>query len=61
MIEQIEKPTPGFEEAIHAHFYLKKDIIMEQCERWTKENPTNEMKQATEKLGTLLRKLSPPK
>lgn len=32
MIEQIQTPTPGFEEAIRAHFYLKKDLIIAQCE-----------------------------
>jgi baculoviral IAP repeat-containing protein 6 len=38
MIEQMKKPSPGFEKAIAAHFYLQKDNIMKQCEDWATTN-----------------------
>ena len=34
MIAQIERPTPGFEEVIHTHFYLKQKEILQQCKAW---------------------------
>ena len=34
IIEQIKKPSPGFEEPIKVHFKLKKDQIMKQCHEW---------------------------
>jgi len=32
MIAQIKAPTPGFEDVILSHFYLKKGEIIRQCE-----------------------------
>lgn len=37
MLEQLRKPSPCFKKVIEAHFYLKKDEILKQCEQWTKE------------------------
>jgi len=34
MIEQIQNPSKGFEEAIHKHFYLLKDEIMKMVKGW---------------------------
>ena len=34
MIEQIKKPSPGFEEVIRRHFYLKKDQILKEVQGW---------------------------
>lgn len=34
MLEQIRHPSPGFEEVIRRHFYLKKDEIMEEVNKW---------------------------
>jgi len=34
MLGQLEKPAFGFEEVIQRHFFLKKDEILEQLEKW---------------------------
>ena len=34
MIEQIRNPSPGFEEVIKRHFYLKKDQILKEVKGW---------------------------
>jgi len=37
MTEQLRNPSPGFEEAIRAHFKLKTPTVAEQCKKWLKE------------------------
>ena len=34
MIDQIEHPTPGFEDVIKRHFFLKKNQILKEVEGW---------------------------
>ena len=34
MIENIRNPPRGFETVIRRHFYLKKDEILEECNKW---------------------------
>ena len=34
MIEAIRNPPVGFENVIRRHFYLKKDEILEECNKW---------------------------
>lgn len=36
MLEQIRNPTKGFEDIILTHFYLKRDEIKEECQKWLK-------------------------
>ena len=36
MIDAIKNPTKGFETIIRRHFYLKKDEILEECNKWLK-------------------------
>lgn len=36
MIGAIKQPTPGFENVIKYHFFLKKDEILEECQKWVK-------------------------
>lgn len=36
MLENIKNPPKGFESVIRRHFYLKKDEIMEECQKWLK-------------------------
>ena len=36
MIKKIKTPIQGFEEVIHRHFYLKRDVIMKECKKWIK-------------------------
>lgn len=40
MIDQIKNPPKGFETIIKWHFYLKKDEILEECEKWIDEANT---------------------
>ena len=40
MIEQIKKPSKGFEEVIKRHFYLKKDQILKEVREWIKRSKT---------------------
>ena len=37
MIEMIKNPPKGFEEVVRKHFLLKKEEILEQCQKWLKE------------------------
>jgi hypothetical protein len=34
MIDQIKNPSKGFETVIRRHFYLKKDDILAECNKW---------------------------
>ena len=40
MIEQIKKPSKGFEEIIRRHFYLKKQMILEETKLWIERSKT---------------------
>ena len=40
MIEQIKKPSKGFEEVIRRHFYLKKEQILEEVRGWIERSKT---------------------
>ena len=40
MIEQIKKPSKGFEEVIKRHFYLKKDQILKEVKGWIERSKT---------------------
>jgi ubiquitin-activating enzyme E1 len=44
MIEQIKKPSPGFEEVIKRHFYLKKEQILKEVKGWIERSKTAEAK-----------------
>ena len=40
MIGQIKNPSPGFEEVIKRHFYLKKDQILKEVQGWIERSKT---------------------
>ena len=40
MIEQIKKPSQGFEEIIRRHFYLKKSQILKEVKSWIERSKT---------------------
>ena len=40
IIEQIKKPSKGFEEIIKRHFYLKKDQILKEVKGWIERSKT---------------------
>jgi hypothetical protein len=40
MIEQIRKPSKGFEEVIKRHFYLKKEQILKEVKGWIERSKT---------------------
>ena len=44
MIEQIRKPSKGFEEVIKRHFYLKKDQILKEVQTWIERGKTAQAK-----------------
>jgi len=37
IIDQLQNPSPGFEEPIRIHFTLKRNEIMKQCHDWIKD------------------------
>ncbi|KAL9975428.1 hypothetical protein ACROYT_G012589 [Oculina patagonica] len=37
MVGQLREPTPGFEEAIRAHFRLQREAVLKQCAEWLAE------------------------
>ena len=36
MIQNIKNPLKGFEEVIHRHFYLKRDVVLKEVGKWIK-------------------------
>jgi len=44
MIEQLKKPSKGFEEVIQRHFYLKKNQIIEEVQQWIQKSRTTNAK-----------------
>ena len=42
MIDQIRDPPKGFETIIRRHFYLKKQEILEECNKWVELADTKE-------------------
>jgi baculoviral IAP repeat-containing protein 6 len=66
MLEQLKKPSPGFEEVITTHFKLKRNEILKQCSEWVKEASTSKtsghyekIKKVYEELQKELQKLDP--
>jgi len=41
MVGQLRNPSPGFEDVVRAHFYLKQDYIVSTVERWVEEAKTH--------------------
>ena len=37
MLDHLERPKPGFERVIAAHFSLKKGEVLAQVDQWVKE------------------------
>uniref|UniRef100_A0A8D8CH63 Baculoviral IAP repeat-containing protein 6 n=1 Tax=Culex pipiens TaxID=7175 RepID=A0A8D8CH63_CULPI len=61
MIDQIRSPCPCFKEIIHAHFYLKRDEIRVQVDKWLSEsNSRAALQQPCRVLLEELAKLQPP-
>jgi baculoviral IAP repeat-containing protein 6 len=59
MIEQIRNPAPCFKDVIQKHFELKRDDILKQVDRWTKDVP--DLAKLKGSLVLELAKLAPPK
>ncbi len=38
MIDQLQKPKPGFEGVIKAHFFQLRHRLMDQCRKWFEES-----------------------
>ncbi|XP_062509356.1 baculoviral IAP repeat-containing protein 6-like isoform X2 [Corticium candelabrum] len=72
IIGQLRNPSPGFEDAIRMHFYLKKERVLKECESWLSDarkgsskvyhSSAHEraMERAVADLRTELSKLKPP-
>jgi len=66
MLEQLKRPSPGFEEVIKNHFKIKRAEILKQCHEWVKEGSTSKtggyhekIKKTYEELQKELQKLDP--
>jgi len=61
ILEQIKKPSAGFESVIQLHFKLKRNEILKQCNEWVKEDSstTRGTKEVFEELKLELQKLDP--
>lgn len=59
ILDQLKNPSKGFEEAIKTHFLIKKDKVLEECNRWVNEteNYKNEYITVYNKIKTELDKL----
>ena len=63
MIEQIRKPSPGFEEVIQRHFYLKREQILKEVKGWIERSKVAEAKYSSFSLehnSNLATKMSKP-
>lgn len=47
MLEQIVNPCPCFKDVIHAHFYLKRQEIMQQVESWIRDLENDQSEKRT--------------
>eukprot|EP01098_Paradermamoeba_levis_P011129 TRINITY_DN4731_c0_g4_i3.p1 TRINITY_DN4731_c0_g4~~TRINITY_DN4731_c0_g4_i3.p1 ORF type:complete len:395 (-),score=154.58 TRINITY_DN4731_c0_g4_i3:38-1075(-) len=41
MVEQLRKPSPGFEDVVQTHFRVNRQLIWKQCQEWLKESTGN--------------------
>jgi hypothetical protein len=55
IIDQLESPSPGFEDVIRLHFRLKKEKVIQQTNEWIQLNKENQ--HLHDKLHSLLSKL----
>jgi baculoviral IAP repeat-containing protein 6 len=60
MIGQLQNPSQGFEDVIKAHFYLKKERILQEVEQWSKVGKSSKLDRAIQNLRSELQKLEPP-
>nr|XP_018902066.1 PREDICTED: baculoviral IAP repeat-containing protein 6-like isoform X1 [Bemisia tabaci]XP_018902067.1 PREDICTED: baculoviral IAP repeat-containing protein 6-like isoform X1 [Bemisia tabaci] len=71
MVEQLKKPSPCFKTVIQSHFYLKRDEISLQVEKWiteiesdkyikTSTDTVRSLRQLLTQLQTEISKLTPP-
>jgi len=75
ILNQLKQPTPCFKDVIHAHFYLKKDEVLEQVQGWLSNietldinkryakklsNHVQSLKKSLNDLKAEMKKLSPP-
>ncbi|XP_017776572.1 PREDICTED: baculoviral IAP repeat-containing protein 6 isoform X2 [Nicrophorus vespilloides] len=51
MLEQLLNPCPCFKDVIYAHFYIKRQEIMEQCERWLRDLENDNIEKRTNRTG----------
>lgn len=52
MLEQIVNPCPCFKDVIHAHFYLKRDEVIQQVENWIKDLENDVMEKKTSRTSS---------
>eukprot|EP01103_Thecamoeba_quadrilineata_P003184 TRINITY_DN1298_c0_g1_i2.p1 TRINITY_DN1298_c0_g1~~TRINITY_DN1298_c0_g1_i2.p1 ORF type:complete len:329 (-),score=64.07 TRINITY_DN1298_c0_g1_i2:28-1014(-) len=65
ILSQLTHPTPTFADVISAHFYLKKQAVLTQCEEWLADAKSNKanysaMLLTVREIKTQLEKLKPP-
>lgn len=60
MIGQLQSPSQGFEDVVKAHFYLKKDRILQEVEQWSKSCKSSKLDRTIQNLKSELQKLEPP-
>ncbi|ELU17166.1 hypothetical protein CAPTEDRAFT_195632 [Capitella teleta] len=60
MIGQLQNPSHGFEDVIKAHFYLKKERILQEVEDWVQTSKSSKLERAYQNLRQELQKLDPP-
>lgn len=60
MVAQLQNPSPGFEDVIRTHFYLKKNKILEEVHSWLRTGRSSKLERAAQNLKTELNKLQPP-
>jgi len=60
MIGQLQNPSTGFEDVIRAHFFLKKERLLEEVEEWMRTSKSTKLERAVQNLRSELHKLEPP-
>jgi baculoviral IAP repeat-containing protein 6 (apollon) len=61
VLEQLRRPSPGFEDVIRSHFRVKRAELLNQCRSWLSQaqNSRDQMRQMVEDVRAELQKLDP--
>ena len=60
MLDQLANPPEGFKDVVRAHFYLKRDFLLEEYEKMAQKFKSANIKKQLLEVKEAFRKLEPP-